>query len=227
LYVPSITLESASRVINHQDYWTSYLNNRRNKLKVISRAYTKNQRLEQPPPPLKASTNDVFNRFRELVDPKHTSKYLNNIWLVFESTKDEKKLLIGLEFFLEAILAAGADLWNQHHTLTTRMRKADAEGREWDLGMYTFTSEARNEPLLMSRTEAQQKGAVLDSDEKMEMDLGWRSICSTQWLHRRKSSVEHFLASSLRKARISGFWRCCAFFAACVIMVVCKISQLG
>jgi hypothetical protein len=135
--VPSLTLESASHIINHQDSWTSYLNNRRNKLKVISRAYTKNERIEQPPPLLKASTNDVFNRFRELVDPKHTSMYLNNIRLVFESTKDEKKLLIGLEFFLEATLAAGADLWNQHHTLT------DAEGQEWDLGMCTFTSEAR------------------------------------------------------------------------------------
>lgn len=83
------------------------------------------------------------------MDPKHTSMYLNNLWLVFESTKDEKKLLMGLEIFLEAILEAGADLWNQHHTLTTRMREADAEGRKWDLGMYTVTSEARNESILI------------------------------------------------------------------------------
>jgi hypothetical protein len=135
--VPSLTLESASRVIIHQDSWTSYLNNRRNKLKVISRAYTKNQRLEQPLPPLKASTNDVFNQFRELVDPKHTSMYLNNLWLAFESTKDEKQLFTGLEIFLETTLAAGADLWNKHHTLTTRMRESHAESQKWDLGMYT------------------------------------------------------------------------------------------
>ncbi|KAH6667145.1 hypothetical protein B0J14DRAFT_704717 [Halenospora varia] len=206
--VPSLTLKSASLVIIHQDPWTSYLNNRRKKLKVISRAYTKNKRLEHPPPSLNASNDDVFNHFRELVDPKHTSMYLNNLWRVFESTKDEKKLFMGLETFLEAILAAGADLWNQHHTLTTRMREDDTEGREWDL-------------------EAQQGAALLDLDEKMERDLGWRSVSSTQWLQRRKSSVEHFLASCFRRARMSGVWRCCALFAICVIMVVYKISKLG
>jgi hypothetical protein len=136
--VPPLNLNFVSRTMNHQDRWMSYFNNRRYKPHVIARAYTKNQRLEYPPPPLDASTNDLFDKFRELVDPEHSSMYLKRIWGEFKNTKDEKQLLTDLEIFMKTISVAGADLWIQHHTLTTRAREAHLESQKWDLGMHSL-----------------------------------------------------------------------------------------
>lgn len=139
-------LKSAACIVTHRNQWEAYLKQRRIKSEAMHEY--KGPPLDFSPPDIHAPPLELFNKFRELADPK-ISDSLDSLWGAFQSTGDENQLIVGLEGFFATKVEAAAEAWIDHHASTTKARGRNSGDQELKISMYPFHRKGRKEYSLM------------------------------------------------------------------------------